>query len=383
MIRRWRFALPPLWIYVLAIVAVVFEEGFAQCLDWIAGMPLHAAIKGRLAVLVFLAIVFGLLRAVLVNPVFSRGYQEWLACTPWSPGRPLPFGPLHLTLWDAGLLAALELLAAIWGWPGLAIGPFFAAFGLVNGVAFLLTGAWPAAYGLAFAWGLVVSLAHWPALAIAGAVATYPLLLWGVRRSLHGFPWPRGRLLVALGSSFANRRQQASTDSIGWPLDQLAPCPSLSSSLSTAIPHRHGLLLSAAIGWWVFAIWSLQPVSRDDFHTGMILCWAAFAAAPARLLVYLTRAIWPISPWGRVRNGRWHVPGFDQVLVAPACALAIVLAGIALMLAWPPRIVGPVTVAAILAVCTCLGPSLRNWQLVGRNRLLAGALNAAKFIRPR
>jgi hypothetical protein len=92
-----------------------------------------------------------------------------------------------------------------------------------------------------------------------------------------------------------------------------------------------------------------------------------------RLLAYIGPYRPPISFWGRILTGRWIIPGYDYVFLAPLCTLLVALLGWrAALLAGPDHwgiVVYPLATAAVLIVALNMSPSLGQWSLTGHHRI--------------
>ena len=115
--RRPLFKLPFQAVAVMALVCVALAGLVEFSAWWIQGYGLAASDLVRLARLfqdpvtgawVVAAAVYGLRRLLPFHPTVARGYADWLAGTPWRPGRPLPLGPPHL-VWEDAAPAALPV----------------------------------------------------------------------------------------------------------------------------------------------------------------------------------------------------------------------------------------------------------------------------------
>jgi hypothetical protein len=94
-------------------------------------------------------------------------------------------------------------------------------------------------------------------------------------------------------------------------------------------------------------------------------------AVMLRLTVYCLPCWPPISAWGRLRTGRWIIPGYDKVLVAPALALVLGTVVPELWFWYEPglRFLQPLFLTAALLIIFNLGPSFRAWCLTAPARL--------------
>jgi hypothetical protein len=114
----------------------------------------------------------------------------------------------------------------------------------------------------------------------------------------------------------------------------------------------------------------------DKFEAAPIIC--TFLMLPSiggRLLIYLNGYAPPISFRGRIVTGRWIIPGYDQVFVAPLLAL---IAG-----SWLPKVLinrgfgfveaNTISLIWVYFLILILGPSLKTWRLTGNHRIMAPA----------
>jgi hypothetical protein len=87
------------------------------------------------------------------------------------------------------------------------------------------------------------------------------------------------------------------------------------------------------------------------------------------------------SLYRRCVTGRWIVPGYDQVLVAPLCVL--VLAWFLPFLMPRTRLSGEISLAICVAVLVLvsrgMGPSWPRWLLTGNHRLVPAITNRQEF----
>jgi hypothetical protein len=112
---------------------------------------------------------------------------------------------------------------------------------------------------------------------------------------------------------------------------------------------------------------------------------SSIALLMARLLLYQVQVYAPpISLWGRLRTGRWIIPGYDQVFVTP-----LLVGTILIMLPWTlmqqgigPDIYVPLTIGIATIVALAGPPSLMGWRLTGMHRIRSApqALKAGEFI---
>jgi len=96
-----------------------------------------------------------------------------------------------------------------------------------------------------------------------------------------------------------------------------------------------------------------------------------------RWVRYCIRYWPPISFFGRIATGRFVIPGYDRVFVAPLCSLLICIllpkflynAGLSI------DVFAPVTVTLALISIRTIGPTLRDWELTGQHRIVTVFVN--------
>lgn len=378
--RRWvRAVLPPEGAIGLFACLYLLGEGAY----WLSGREPDIMIL-RDFVLISAAIGYGIYRVAAFHPLYQREYREWLRLAPWSLGKPLPVGSIHLVPQDGVMVLILYLLAQH--------EPFFppiylpivflTAYLLQLGLTFWPLGQWPYAYAMAFGIGLIVRLwAEWQG-ALGVAIALYPIALAGLSQSLARFPWdlPWYAEQNWLKNSY-KENVQAFMEShrehlLGWPYNRMPPDPQ-----PRGVGYRDGILMSLLAGWWMHAGVVLFEIGgpggnwKDLLAVGMISVLACGLAACLRLVIYYWAHQSPIGFWGRVFTFRWIIPGYDQAVIGP---LLTVLAPVITVsfLAWrhdflsPYTCVLPLVFGLLMAFTT--GPSLRRWELTGKFRLVPG-----------
>src|ERR1043166_456619 len=188
---------PPLWLLVLfAGVYGIFEvflwfienavpNGHEVMLDLPDLTTIRSIILGSATA------SYALFRLGRFHPACNHGYAAWLKSSPWTPDKPLPFGPLHLVWQDFVVISAITLVAI---WPSHADAALPAmVFGLVYlaGMTALLafTRMWRSCLVLALLWPTLFlpETKGWP---LASVVVALSLAVWhGHRSSLRAFPW--------------------------------------------------------------------------------------------------------------------------------------------------------------------------------------------------
>src|SRR5262249_15126958 len=142
---------------------------------------------------------------------------------------------------------------------------------------------------------------------------------------------------------------------------------------------HHAVLISALVGWWTFAGISLIPNAEDQQVALLfVLSLVALAVPGARFGIYCDGYAPPISFLGRLATGRWIIPRYDQVFVAPLLAVAAgsTLGGVAVLLGLDLVVALPVVIAVVLFLSLGLGPSLQVWRLTGNHRIVEGSHRA-------
>jgi hypothetical protein len=90
-----------------------------------------------------------------------------------------------------------------------------------------------------------------------------------------------------------------------------------------------------------------------------------------RIVIYVAGYAPPISIFGRVATGRWIIPGYDVVFIAPLAAVAaawlIMLTGEAAGIAI--ALYAPLAAGAAVWLALALPPRRETWQLTGHHRI--------------
>jgi hypothetical protein len=326
------------------------------------------------SVLYLAAFVYGPYRVGAFHPGLRPGYRAWLTTTPWTSRKPLPLGPVHLVLQDVVLLALGTVLTG-WEMPQkAAILPliFLAGYLTVLGLSLARTETALWAWAVWFGLGLVVRLLPNLLAALAAAGVTYVVAYVGLRRSLTHFPWDQplsesGRTPLIESAAAGNP--------LGWPFARLGPRFLNEPSIS----RRSAFLTSLLVGWWSYAVAALpwDPAEREGGLVVVVLI-AAVSLPGIRLLIYINGYEAPISLLGRLATGRWFIPGYDQVFVAPLLAVWIGLElTVVVEFAGLDTLVGmPLVLALILLIVLSVGPSLKTWRLTGHHRIVPANLRA-------
>jgi hypothetical protein len=322
--RRWfRVVLPSSPYFATCVVGyLLIEMTRAFCL-WYWGVGDVDEMLRRLGGIwvCVTAVSFGASRVFKFHPLFHADYRRWLKSTPWNFRQPLPVGPIHLVPQDVAI--ALLLMAMAWDHeiPVLRIPlAFLAGYLIALDFSLWFTGAKQQAYLVAFGLGLVLHLRANPAVTLVAAAGVYGLGFVGLRRSLERFPWT---LPEVWNTGFANMAgaqdltEYFGAKKTGWPCDEISP-----RRPSIGIGYADALAVSLLAGWWVYVLMStVAPMNQAPF--AFVAAHVMSPIALFRAGIYCNRHDSPISLWGRLWTGRWIIPGYDVVLVAPLIGAAV------------------------------------------------------------
>jgi hypothetical protein len=320
------------------------------------------------------AAFYGIDRAVALHPFYNFEYRKWLPQTPWTVQKPLPLGPVALTLEDGLVLGPLILL--ILTQPehhSIRIVNIFLIFhSICLAGTFWPTGVGTIGYLSLFGLGLAVHL--WPLswACFAVAVSVYLVVHEGLWQSLARFPW-QDSLEWIDGANKKPLVDQIAGPSCGWPYDRFW------RDIRTARRYRLGtldaVLISMLIGWWLFCIPGLVFDTRAKMIPGILVSMLTIFLVPLMRLALYVNFYWPpISFLGRIRTGRWIIPGYDQCFVGPI--LAVIASGGVLGLCTeaglPIELSAPLAVTTVFLVTLITPPSLEEWRLTGKHRIIEG-----------
>jgi hypothetical protein len=324
------------------------------------------------------AAAYGLGRLVKFHPAWQTAYARWLEQTPWHAGMPLPLGPASFAWRDVPVVAGVALLARFHAGidPAVPLALMAFAYLVTAGLTFCGSKAPVHAALLAFGVPVMVLLMDRPDQALLASVPLLGVAWAGVRQSLARFPWKGEQAPTGLPTESSLRRE-----SLGWPLDRLAPKPPAKSAPGV------GWLSGAIVGWWAFVLLWRMNVSADPqvhrflagpLHTVVALAVAALAGA--RTLRYAMGYQWPISLTGRLLTGRLILPRYDLILLAPACivALGLVAPTALARLGVGAEAAAALTLGLAIAATVHLGPSPRAWNLTGGYHMVRVTKNGAE-----
>jgi hypothetical protein len=198
----------------------------------------------------------------------------------------------------------------------------------------------------------------------------------GLRSSLERFPWRLPSWLQRIHQQVATGKIDAGKEqTLGWPFALIGP----KFYDVTGVSFRHAFLTGLLAGWWfyVLVIFLQTVLFKDDKDVAHIPTHlydlSVLLMVAGRVFAYIVVGyLPPISLRGRLATGRWIIPGYDQVFVAPLLA---VLAG--LILLWALPLVGvqlalaaAVALAVSLFLVLAVGPDLLTWRLTGHHRIV-------------
>ena len=335
--------------------------------------------------------VMGLFRSWAHHPFANRGYLVWLQATPWTPGDPLPMGPLGVTTQDCVTLAAVSLLIDFFTPLQLFVTPmiFLLTYSLSALRMLFLTREKGYSYAVAFGLGIPVGLLAWPWASLAALVALYGIARRGLERSLQRFPWEpdadaivpggakiRKQALLSVGIDSSKSARQGTLalsflcEDLGWPLGELR-----SRWRRARFSRIDALLLALLPGFYIcmYILASRTPVDSMPEGGGEIsspLGVLFFLLAVIRLAIYGNGRASPISPLGRIVTGRLIIPRFDVIFVTPLAAFLAGM-GVARVMESYDFDAGPISACAITVFLLILlngGPSISRWRLTGAYR---------------
>jgi hypothetical protein len=369
MIRWLRVVLPAWWLLIIpAIVYAGFEAPIAY-LEWKLGQPLQdfRVRRPSLFILCFFSVVYAVYRVTGFHPLTLPSYARWLVTTPWTSAKPLPLGPIHLVTQDVLILAGGVLLA----WPVNRLQAFAVAqiflLSYLGGLALTLwfTGEKLIAYAVGFGAGLMLHFfLNLPAFG-AAALATYGTALWGLRRALAHFPWDPLPFTLKLEKG----KYQVGSDELGWPFRALAP----KYVGFQGIQSQDAFFFSLLAGWCFYVVLWLFMTAKDfkPEYAESALYPLLTGLIGGRILIYLYGHLPPISFPGRVALGRWIIPKFDQIFLAPLLALLVgwSFPEILALVGIEPILASSLTLSLCLFTLLGMGPSLKAWRLTGHHRI--------------
>jgi hypothetical protein len=82
----------------------------------------------------------------------------------------------------------------------------------------------------------------------------------------------------------------------------------------------------------------------------------------------------PINIWGRIRTGRWIIPGYDKIFLSPLVVGFFLALSACLAIFSPQAVALNSGITAMLSVffTIYLSPDLNEWRLTGHHRISPG-----------
>jgi hypothetical protein len=372
----------------LLLTVVVYPVIRLMC--WLDGAgqwedPYPRTITFGLFTLTVSALAYGALRVWHTHPQTNEDLRKMLAASPWGWPRPLPFGPVRLTLQDA-----IAVITSTW-WANLLLGSAWPSVVFV--VAMLIAYCWmvasvcsatevpAAAAGIALCGAGMVAFALTPWLSGLFLLIAVAIAWWGIGRSLRRFHLWSGQLddgrRIPEGWTWSGGSK--SKHSLGWPHGVLNPI-----RRGPVVPIGSAAQRCLLLGCWMWAachlavtVEAVLPRTEYDFSGFDFRPWYLLpiavggVAALLRLTAYLEAVRAPLSLWGRIWNRRYMLPGYDEVVLVPLllAALGPAMSMVGLRLAVPLEWFLPVSTTTLLLLATGIGPSLEKWQLTSRAHL--------------
>ncbi len=370
MIRRllsgFRVVAPPGWPVILFLFVFAATEGPIFYLERQVGQPLPMPFRPGRWCLIAGAVLLARYRVVAFHPYYRADYLRWLKSTPWTVDKPLPVGPVELAPQDALAVGGLMLLSLAQPQTESIelLDCFLFAHLLWIVGTFWKTGVPGFGYVGLLLLGFVPRLWASPLVALAVLTAIYLLVHEGLWRSLARFPWATEG--YASERNLAVRQEQEFGPSCGWPYDRFLR----DVKMARGIGRVDALLGSMLVGWWTYA---LEDWITARFESSMIAIVLVQLVVAHRGNLYLRGYAPPIGLGGRIATFRWIIPGYDRaLLVFPMALLAfptVLLLGASLGVV--PHRCMPVVAAVVVFLTLSTPPTLRNWRLTGRHRLVA------------
>jgi hypothetical protein len=317
----------------------------------------------RIIILCVFAVLFGFFRTTLVNPFLNNGYLRWLAFSPWTADKPLPFGPVHLVWIDFLLLVVASVLSYVnnpvyWYAPVIS---FLAIYTAILICTLLVAGQHKLFVLILF----LIPFVYYPhkdlRLTLAALIVLYFLSLTGFYMYMSEFPWNTRYWKADFVREWLKSALRRGI--IGWPHKQLHDF-----TLDVHMGYFHSVVVSALMTWWLhIARWYVD----DPYEFALLAIFILFIVlGRIGFCVYLP----PISFWGRIRTGHLIIPRYDKVFIAP---IVIIITGI-----FVPRLLinsginntlaFELTVFCVLFEGFILPPNLKDWRLTGAHRISRG-----------
>ncbi len=312
------------------------------------------------------------------NPVSNHPYRQWLATSPWTPNRELPFGPVLLVWQDVFILGSVLLL---WTAPTHRL-YLLLAFFVPYCAALISSNFCIKAYGSVYASLFIASFLPFvignPWLTLLVTLGVYASCHIGFRAKMRDFPWND----CSLEKSLFVSKEYIANDA--WPLVNRGRL----RDTKPKIPWKHVIGISFLVAWlaseatyFLMLAPNIQQKHSEPSLIAGLLGLFTFFAAIIRYSVYANSRLPPLGLLGRIATGKLIIPGYDVILLAPlvilgiGCALPIV-AFMVFGLSFPIGVF--ICVFTVLVMALGMGPSLPSWILTGEYRMVIGKPNSLK-----
>jgi hypothetical protein len=154
---------------------------------------------------------------------------------------------------------------------------------------------------------------------------------------------------------------------LGWP----AP-PEQTERFRWSISQSDAFQLAVVVGWLFFCVaWQTRDANHVEQGLQNALGLITAVAIAGRILVYIVGYVPPISLLGRIITGRWIVPGYDIVFIAPLVAVlaAVLLPEAAIAVGLSKIVTYAATTGVVAWLTLTLPPRRTDWQLTGHHRI--------------
>ncbi len=371
-----------------AVAGALVLEGLALGIGFFAGGVDHDVFANLRLVWQFIACLgFGTYRVATFHPANVPSYFDWLKGTPWTPSRPLPMGPVHLTPQDVVVIAASMGLARIYD-PRVLYLPlaFLVSYLLIMATTVWMTGQKVWAYVLGLSLCGVLATSREPATALCVAFGGLLLTVPALRGSLRAYPWTN--LPDPESWNLAKTTTQRNEKRLGWPFDQLAPREdALKSQIEPIDVVGVSLLCTAAYTALLVVLSNELRFMAMMLQLGI----ACYIPGLIRLAKYTQGYNPPISFLARFTTWTWWQRRYDDIFLAPLGVLVImILSSLLGLLAlaqqnpglnrvpfffvqlpfWSVFLIAPGGLGLSVWLLLGGGPHLNRWRLAGRHQIV-------------
>jgi hypothetical protein len=396
---RKLFLFPP-WIIVVSLLIITLLDFLIpwMVLGDLTNVDLnHLAsitMKSQIGFLVLAAGTYGYWRAARFNPILDDGHYRAFSVTPWQPGKPLLRGPATLVWQDGFALLLPTVIVALVDAQLCMLIPF--SFCLVYGLTTAFTmfhAECPySGYGFLFIVGLpALDLSDiW--IQISACAALSSLSHFSIPNSL--------RNVIQNERHYSSESTEGDSDQyslderirrsksvsrlfLGWPLNRFPE-----EGLDDLQPI-HKLMRPLLFSWFSFLLFLLIEQGEIGFvqesyygFTGLLFVGILLASA-LRLCLYMGGYRSPISLAGRLFTGRFIIPGYDKIFIAPLSSIIIFFLSITTFTAASGRVAINPPLAMLLSLLALywIGPRRDTWRLTGNHRITPGS-RSHEYVKP-